>query len=179
MKTKTWHWFARLIVRWQMIGHKNMTDPYMTSDRCIGWIREDTWEELPRWAVVLPPNTVKIRGRCSIFLTIVKLVSCYPMQLRQGQDAPPSVKLMPTTPWSQDKGRMLHLLSWTRGSPFVDYEASHISEPVFPGGTSVFRVHTILTLPNLPRCSMIDSSHALDRVRFCILLMKLRYGATG
>ena len=121
-------------------------------------IREDTWEELPRWAVVLPPNTVKIRGRCSIFLTIVKLVSCHPMQLRQGEDARPSVKLMPTTPWSQDKGRMLHLLSWRRGSPFVDYKASHISEPLFPGGTSVFRVHTILTLPNLPRCSMIAAS---------------------
>ena len=121
-------------------------------------IREDTWEELPRWAVVLPPNTVKIRGRCSIFLTIVKLVSCHPMQLRQGEDARPSVKLMPNTPWSQDKKRMLHLLSWTRGSPFVDYEASHISEPLFPGGTSVFRVHTILTLPNLPHCSMIAAS---------------------
>ena len=28
---------------------------------------------------------------------------------------------------------------------------SHISEPLFPGGTSVFRVHTILMPPNLPR----------------------------
>ena len=46
---------------------------------------------------------------------------------------------------------MLDLLSWTRACPFVDYEASHISEPLFPGGTSVFWVHTILMPPNLPR----------------------------
>ena len=57
----------------------------------------------------------------------------------------------PTTPCSQDKGRTLDLLSWTWASPFVDYEASHISEPLFPGGTSVFRVHTILMPPKLPR----------------------------
>ena len=64
--------------------------------------REDAWEELSRWALVLPPNTVKIRGGCSIFLTTqlrqgeddwpsVKLTSYHPMQSRQGEDARPSI----------------------------------------------------------------------------------------
>ena len=54
--------------------------------------------------LVLPPNTVKIRGGCSIFLTTVKLMSCHPTQLRQGEDAQPSVKLMSYHPMQSRQG---------------------------------------------------------------------------
>ena len=49
----------------------------------------------------------------------------------------------PTTTWTQ-----------SLGDPFVDYETSHSSDPLFttyPGGMSVVRIHTNQMPPNRPR----------------------------
>ena len=56
-----------------------------------------------RWALVLPPNTIKIGGGRSSFAT-VKLVSCHPMQLRQGEDARPDTKRMSCHPTQSRQG---------------------------------------------------------------------------
>ena len=109
-----------------------------------------------RQARVLPPNIVKVRGgRMGRIIemsscpatTTVKLMACHPMQLRQGEDARPSVKLMFYHPTQSRQGEdtrpSMITRTRTRGSPFVKYETSHISEPLFPGGTSVLRIQDI------------------------------------
>ena len=97
----------------------------------------------------------------------VELMSCHPMQLRQGEDARHfiiSVRLMSCHPTQLRQGEDARPFIMDPGN--VDYEASHIIEPLFPGGTSVFRIRTIRTLPNLPRCSMIAASSTKSRVKY-------------
>ena len=71
-------------------------------------------------------------------------MSYHPMQSRQGEDT----RLVITT---------------STGAPFLQYVVSDIIEPLFPGETSVFQIHTIRMLPNLPRCSMIAASSTKSR----------------
>ena len=79
-------------------------------------------------------------------------MTCHPMQSRQGEDARPSVKLMSCHPTQLRQGEDARHFIMDLGN--VDYEASHIIEPLvatYPGGTSVFRIHTIRMLSDLPR----------------------------
>ena len=87
---------------------------------------ENAWWGSSRWALVLPTNTVKIRGGRSIFPhhSQPHVLPSHTVKTRRG--------------WST-----LH-----HGEVYLS--TSHISEPLFPGGTSVLRIHTIQTPPNLP-----------------------------
>ena len=117
-----------------------------------------------RWALVLPPNTVKIRGGRSIFLhhSQARVLPSYPIKTRRGHSTLCQAHVLPPHAVKTRGGRS----TFYHGHGEVHLSTSHISEPLFvsyPGGTSVFRVHTILTLPNLPRCSMIAASSTKSR----------------
>ena len=85
----------------------------------------------------------------------VKLMSCHPTQLRQGEDPRHfivSVKRMSYHPTQLRLGEDARLvITMSTGAPFLQYVVSDIIEPLFPGETSVFWIHTIQMLPNLPR----------------------------
>ena len=66
MWTKTCHWCAPLVVRRQMIGHQYMTDPYMTSDRCIGWVTANRLINI----------TLHIHIRVHLWLAISCIMTC-------------------------------------------------------------------------------------------------------